>query len=76
MIQKDGHVSLRVADEGVGFDPGAVDQRCFGLAGIRERARVLGGSAKIDSAPGRPTTIEVQLPIVVSDVDDPIDSTD
>ena len=37
----------------------------FGLAGIRERARLLGGKATIDSTVGKGTRIVVELPIVL-----------
>jgi signal transduction histidine kinase len=57
-------VRLEVIDQGIGFDP---DQRnfsnSFGLRGIRERARLLGGHAMIDSAPGHGTRVAVELPV-------------
>jgi signal transduction histidine kinase len=55
---------IEVQDEGVGFDPNKVDPSRFGLQGIRERARLFGGTAVIQSAPGRGTRITVELPIV------------
>ncbi len=56
---------LRVAiqDWGVGFDPTQVKKTRYGLAGMRERARLFGGSAEIDSAPGHGTRIIVTLPL-------------
>jgi glucose-6-phosphate-specific signal transduction histidine kinase len=35
----------------------------FGLLGMRERAHLLGGAVRLDSAPGRGTTLEAELPI-------------
>lgn len=58
------HVRLSVRDWGIGFDPDQVAPRHFGLRGICERARLLGGWATIDSAPGRGTCIRVELPRV------------
>jgi len=58
------HVRLVVQDWGVGFEPGKVDPSRFGLRGIRERTRLLGGSATIESAPGQGTRICVELPLV------------
>ncbi len=54
---------LRVAieDDGCGFDPQAAT-RGFGLIGMRERARLLGGTLEIDSAPGRWTRIVLDVP--------------
>lgn len=55
-------VTLRVRDEGVGFDPRIADQG-FGLRGMRERAGLVGASIEIDSAPARGTEIRVEIPI-------------
>jgi signal transduction histidine kinase len=57
-------VRLEIRDWGVGFDPPAVGSGHFGLKGIRERARVMEGTARIDSAPGKGTCIKVELPLV------------
>ena len=54
---------LEIRDHGVGFDPSLVSDERFGLRGIRERARLLGGHATIDSAPGNGTRITVELPL-------------
>ncbi len=57
---------LRVADTGVGFERRGARRRGFGLAGIEERARQIGGRATIRSAPGRGTTITVTIPRALS----------
>lgn len=57
-------VRIEVEDAGVGFDLGKVDPARFGLPGIRERTRLFGGSATIESVPGHGTRIAVDLPIV------------
>ncbi len=46
-------LSLRVADDGRGFDPDAVRDGHYGLIGMRERAALLGGCLTIESTPGR-----------------------
>ena len=51
------------SDAGQGFDPDHVNKKRYGLVGMRERARLLGGQATIDSAPGKGTRIRVELPI-------------
>ena len=56
-------VRVEVRDQGVGFDPNAVQESCFGLEGIRERARLFGGRATIDSKPGKGTLVKVELPL-------------
>ena len=64
LSSEDGHVCVSVRDWGIGFDPGQVDEHRFGLRGIRERARLLGGEAEIHTAPGRGTWVRVRLPVV------------
>jgi len=57
-------VLLCVRDNGAGFSPD--DPRkpnSYGLLGLRERAYLLGGEVRIDSAPGRGTGIEVSIPV-------------
>ena len=64
LLQHGDHIRVRVEDWGVGFDPAAVAPNRFGLQGIRERARLLGGEAVIDTAPGQGTRVTVELPLL------------
>ncbi|MEZ6109458.1 MAG: PAS domain S-box protein [Pirellulaceae bacterium] len=54
---------LSIEDGGSGFHVADVPADRFGLEGIRERARLLGGHARIDSTPGHGTRIIVSLPL-------------
>ncbi|MFA6971695.1 MAG: histidine kinase [Gallionella sp.] len=57
-------VKLIVSDDGCGFDETARNKpRSFGLRGIQERIRQLGGEVTITSKPGKGTKIDVRLPI-------------
>jgi len=58
-------VDVQVEDKGVGFDPGAVlaADASIGLAGMRERAQLLGGHLTVESAPGAGTTVKAELPL-------------
>ena len=56
-------VELRVADAGLGFDVDAVPSDRFGLVGMSERARLLGGTLAVSSERGRGTTIVVDVPL-------------
>jgi signal transduction histidine kinase len=57
-------VSLRVVDDGIGFDPPAVDGDWgLGLASMRERLRLVGGTIVIDSRPSAGTRIDVHVPL-------------
>ncbi|GAA2369608.1 hypothetical protein GCM10010246_74400 [Streptomyces cuspidosporus] len=55
---------LRVADDGAGFDPSAVRRagRHLGLVSMRDRAGGVGGSLTVESAPGKGTVIEMEVP--------------
>ena len=64
----DGEVRLIVEDDGRGFDVEATATRTrtarrLGLAGMRERAALVGGSVAIESTPGAGTTLYVRLPL-------------
>jgi len=49
-------------DDGAGFDPAQTRRPSLGLAGMRERAALVGGRIEIHSAPGRGTTIVAWVP--------------
>ncbi len=70
LVQSNDHLSIQVCDQGVGFETTRVPDDCFGLRGIRERARLLGGHAIIDSSPGKGTQITVNLPATLNGEDD------
>ena len=53
---------LEVEDDGRGFNPAEPPAGHFGLIGMRERARLLGGTLEIASAPGAGTRISLDLP--------------
>ena len=64
LVQTGDRIRLSVHDWGVGFDPRQVAEHRFGLQSIRERARLLGGSATIESSPGKGTLVSAELPLV------------
>lgn len=60
-------VRIAIRDDGKGFDPHAESpdgesRRAFGLAGMGERVRLLGGTRTIESAPGHGTSIIIKVP--------------
>ena len=59
-------VLLSIRDNGRGFDPAQTSapshELGFGLTGITERVRVLGGTLAIDSHPGAGTSLTVEVP--------------
>ncbi|MBU1982770.1 PAS domain S-box protein, partial [bacterium] len=64
LVEEADQLRLRVQDSGAGFDPATVGEKCFGLAGIRERAELLGGHAEIQSSVGKGTRVSVTLPLI------------
>lgn len=70
LSQLENRVRLTVQDWGLGFNPQEVKGERFGLRGIRERVRLLGGTADINSAPGKGTIISVELPLVEGDIEE------
>jgi two-component system sensor histidine kinase UhpB len=56
-------VTLEVSDDGPGFDTGSLEVTAgFGVRGLMERARGLGGWAEVSSSPGRGTTVMFSIP--------------
>jgi signal transduction histidine kinase len=63
----DHNIALEIRDNGKGFTPEncpGPDDGHFGLLGMSERAKRLGGQITITSAPGNGTVIRVELPII------------
>jgi two-component system sensor histidine kinase UhpB len=58
--RRDGGVELTVTDDGRGF-AFAESERGLGLAGMRERALLVGGELTIESGPGRGTTVRLRI---------------
>jgi PAS domain S-box-containing protein len=61
---KNAVFTLAVKDNGRGFKPQDLeDSHCLGLAGMRERAALVGGSLELQSRPGIGTRIYFRLPL-------------
>jgi signal transduction histidine kinase len=57
-------VRLVIEDDGKGFDASEpLSEGQIGLAGMRERAHLIGGSLTVESSPGQGTTICVSIPL-------------
>jgi PAS domain S-box-containing protein len=64
-------LTLRIQDNGVGFEPGAASSAMssYGLVNMRERAISMGGRLAVDSAPGHGTCLTAELPLLSPGVD-------
>ena len=69
LAEDDGVVRLTVTDDGAGFTPGDVPRGHLGLLGMRQRLDLIGGELRVESAPGRGTTIEASVPSVGESAD-------
>ncbi len=56
-------VVLKVEDSGKGMGGDPSSKRGFGMTGMDERARILGGSLLIESTPGNGTTVFLSVPL-------------
>lgn len=66
-VGKDGSVHALVSDRGVGFDQAAVSSERLGLrVSIVERMHAIGGTATVQSSPGRGTRITLSWPGTVA----------
>ena len=60
-------ITLQITDDGLGFDSSAngagKSLPGWGLIGIRERAKMAGGEAIIQSEPGKGTSLLIEVPL-------------
>lgn len=63
---RQGELRATVQDNGAGFDPAVEGRRegSFGLTGMAERARVLGGRLEVESQPGQGTRLQFVVPVL------------
>jgi signal transduction histidine kinase len=68
LYRRETFVVVEIEDDGVGFDVAAVDagydkRGSLGMVNMRERAELIEGTLRIQSAPGRGTKITILIPI-------------
>lgn len=68
LMRDDMYLTLKVADDGRGFDTvAALAKGGLGLVSMEERARLIHGEFLIESRPGGGTTVEIRVPVDVVD---------
>ncbi|MGA2549569.1 MAG: ATP-binding protein [Burkholderiaceae bacterium] len=60
--ERDGTILVSVRDNGRGFCPANVELGGFGIRGMRERAKSVGGALQIAGRPGGGTTVRLRVP--------------
>ena len=67
LVQGDAELTVVVEDNGVGFDPAVLGPEAgIGLRNVQTRMAYLGGQAYFDAAPGRGTTVTLEVPLPAS----------
>jgi signal transduction histidine kinase len=61
--QRPGQLELRVADDGIGIADFEPQHMTHGIAGMRQRARSLGGSFTLRTGPGEGTEVVASFPL-------------
>lgn len=64
MDKVDNALTLRVIDDGVGFDTSVKAAGSYGLQNIHERVAGMGGTCKIISFAGEGTSVEIKVPVI------------
>jgi len=60
---RSGWIAIAIRDNGAGLAATGGSGGSFGLVGMRERARLLGGTLQVESQPARGTTIRASIPL-------------
>jgi NarL family two-component system sensor histidine kinase YdfH len=60
---KDQNLMVTIQDDGAGFDPASIPSGHYGILGMQERVRLVNGSFEIESAEGKGTVLEIQIPV-------------
>src|SRR5690606_17374845 len=56
-------IDMTIMDDGCGFDPTNIPDGHYGLIGLNERVRLLGGTVEICSAPDEGTRFAISVPL-------------
>ncbi len=69
LAQEGKELRLEVRDWGIGFNQETIGKGHFGVEGIRQRVRLLGGRLTIESKPGSGTLVQVVVPILEKQIE-------
>jgi ligand-binding sensor domain-containing protein/signal transduction histidine kinase len=61
VLAEPAELQIRIADNGLGFDPATAQRRGNGLTNMRKRVEGIGGRFSIASSPGHGTTIDMTI---------------
>lgn len=61
IAERDGAITIKVSDNGAGFDVSSPAVKGHGLRNIRKRCEEMGARLAIDSGPGKGTEIFIEM---------------
>ncbi|WP_241209252.1 sensor histidine kinase, partial [Streptococcus sp. DD11] len=67
LYQTPSELKIKVADNGIGFDPLAQDELSYGLKNIEDRVQDMAGTFKLLTAPKKGVSIEITIPLLEGD---------
>jgi len=68
LLVEQGNIAMTITDNGIGLAPTATGKPgSFGLIGIEERVKILGGTVSITGSPGAGTRVAVTVPLLDHD---------
>ena len=62
-LKEQNELEIAITDDGLGFDPNVLEAGHYGLLGMRERLRLVGGRLEIHSQAGNGTRLVIRFPL-------------
>ena len=74
LLQAEQSLHLKIADDGVGFDPESLGELSYGMKNIQDRVDDMAGRIKILASPKKGVAIDIKVPLVEGENDEIITS--
>ena len=74
LLQAEQSLHLKIADDGVGFDPESLGELSYGMKNIQDRVDDMAGRIKILTSPKKGVAIDIKVPLVEGENDEIITS--
>ena len=74
LLQTEQSLHLKLADDGVGFDPESLGELSYGMKNIQDRVDDMEGRIKILTSPKKGVAIDIKVPLVEGEDDEIITS--
>ena len=74
LLQTEQSLHLKLADDGVGFDPESLGELSYGMKNIQDRVDDMAGTIKVLTSPKKGVAIDIKVPLVEGEDDEIITS--